>query len=406
MFRVRAISFVLCVMILAGLCLQVSAAEVDCDTVYCFGAEDFSQTDESLAGICITRLPDPATGTAMLGNRVLRSGDILTADQVAQMTFLPLLTQQDTQAQMCYLPIYENRVEQTATMTLSIRGKVDKAPVAEDSAIETYKNLPNQGKLKVSDPEGQTLTYSLIRAPKRGQVEIDSDGMFTYTPKKNKVGVDSFVYTATDPAGNVSRQATVTIQILKPTDSRQYQDTVGSAYRFEAEWLRNTGLFTGETVAGQLCFQPDKTVSRGEFLTMAVKTLDIPLTDTANSTLPADTPQWLRPYLTAAQRSGLLAGLPQPEDLFHPEQPITGAEAALILQNALDLTVGSDALETVSIADDVPDWASPSVTVMSAYQLDMEWNEPLTRAQTAHLLYEATELAVTAPGTAVFRLVD
>ena len=404
MFRVRVVSFLLCLACLAGLCLQVSAAETDCDAVYCFGAEDFAQTDETLAGICITQLPDPATGTAMLGNRILRKGDILTADQVAQMTFLPLLTQQDTQAQLCYLPIYENRVDRAATMTLSIRGKEDKAPVAQDFTIETYKNLPNQAVLKVNDPEGQSMTFSLIRPPKRGQVEIAADGTFTYTPKKNKVGVDSFVYTATDPAGNVSRQATVTIQILKPTDSRLYQDTAGSLYRFEAEWLRNTGLFTGETLAGQLCFQPEKAVSRGEFLTMAVKALDVPLTETANSTLPSDTPQWLRPYMTAAQRSGLLEGLPLQNDQFCPDQAITGAEAALILQNALDLTIGSTALETVSIAEDVPDWATASVTVMSAYQLDMAWNGPLNRAQCAHILYEATELAITAPGTAVFRL--
>ena len=65
------------------------------------------------------------------------------------------------------------------------------------------------------------------------------DGSFIYTPKKNKVGVDSFTYTATDASGKVSREATVTIQILKPTDARQYTDTVGLDCRFEAEWLKN-----------------------------------------------------------------------------------------------------------------------------------------------------------------------
>ena len=45
-----------------------------------------------------------------------------------------------------------------------------------------------------------------------------------------------FTYTATDPAGNVSREATVTVDILKPTDARQYTDTVGQECRFAAEW--------------------------------------------------------------------------------------------------------------------------------------------------------------------------
>ena len=36
------------------------------------------------------------------------------------------------------------------------------------------------------------------------------------------MGVDSFVYTAADPAGKTSREATVTITILKPTEAAQY----------------------------------------------------------------------------------------------------------------------------------------------------------------------------------------
>ncbi len=106
---------------LLGLVGGVMAAEVDCDATYCFTAQDFSQ-QEHLAGICITGLPDPQTGTVMLGSRILRSGDILTAEQIAQMTFSPLRTEEDAQATVSYLPIYENRVDKSATMTIAIRG--------------------------------------------------------------------------------------------------------------------------------------------------------------------------------------------------------------------------------------------------------------------------------------------
>jgi VCBS repeat-containing protein len=43
--------------------------------------------------------------------------------------------------------------------------------------------LPNEGKLKVTDPEGQAMTYTVLRQPKRGTVEIREDGSFVYTPK-------------------------------------------------------------------------------------------------------------------------------------------------------------------------------------------------------------------------------
>lgn len=397
MKTVRILCAALCLLGLVG---GVLAAEVDCDAQYCFTAADFSG-EEEVKGICITQLPDAQTGTVMLGNRVLRKGDILSADQLAQMTFSPLRTTEDTEATVTYLPIYENRVEKSTTMSISIRGKEDKAPVAEDLAIETYKNLPNEGKLKVSDPEGQAMTFTLVRAPKRGEVVIREDGTFTYTPKKNKVGVDSFVYTAADSAGNVSREATVTVQILKPTEPRQYTDTVGMDCRFEAEWLKNTGLFTGERINGENCFFPDKTVSRGDFLAMTVKMLNIPVQQANSDEIPENVPEWLKPYVGAAMRSGLLDGLPATETgSLDVTAPITGTEVAVILQNALDLTVQTG----MEISEEIPVWAADSVAVMSQYGLELGNDSPVTRAQAAEILYQANTLSFTAPGMAVFYL--
>ena len=192
MHKIRFISLALAVCCLLGLGVSAVAPEVDSDAVYCFTGEEFSQEEEAVVGVCIMDLPDPATGTVLLGNRVLRPGDILTAQQLAKLTFQPLRREEDSQAAISYLPIYENRVEKEAVMTIGIRGKDDKAPVAQDFSLETYKNLPNEGKLKASDPEGQSLTFTVVRGPKRGSVEVTADGNFTYTPKKNKVGVDSF----------------------------------------------------------------------------------------------------------------------------------------------------------------------------------------------------------------------
>ena len=376
-----------------------SAAEVESGAVYCFQTEDFSESEE-LVGICITELPDTAAGTVMLGGRVLRPGDILTAEQLEKMTFSPLDTQLDVQAVMSYLPIYENRVEKSTTVAVSIRGKEDKAPVAVDSSLETYKNLPNTGALKVTDPEGKQLAYTVTRQPKRGTLTVAEDGSFVYTPKKNKVGVDSFTYTATDPAGNVSREATVTITVLKPGDAAQYTDTVGSNCRFEAEWLKNTGLFVGETLGGQLCFQEEKPVSQEEFLVMMVKALGIPLEETADYTGNLeDVPQWLRPYLAAALRSGLTAGLPT-EDTQTLGAPISGGAAAVMLQNVLDLSVMTVVDEG---QEDVPQWAAVAVAALQDNGVSVKADETLTRGEAAKLLYQISLLAEEAPGMAMYR---
>ena len=359
--RIITLGLALCLMAPLG----VLAAEVDCDGIYCFGTEDFSEGE--LTGVCITGLPEEALGTVLLGDRQIRPGDILAAEQLEQLTFVPTRREEDASAQIRYLPVFSDGLGTEAEVTISIRGKENLAPAAEDFAAETYKNLPLDGKLKVKDPEGEAMTFTLTRAPKRGQVEIKEDGSFTYTPKKNKVGIDSFVYTATDASGKVSREATVTVTIVKPTDAAQYTDTAGLDCRFAAEWMKNTGIFVGEKLDGNACFSPEKTVTRGQFLAMLVKTLEIP-TESGEAAWAESAPRWLRPYLAAAVRSGFITDLSVEPDY---EAPIGTAEAEAMVRNALDT-----AAETLSPADD----------------------RLLTRAEAAKLLYEAAQLARQIPG--------
>ena len=369
--------------------LPAAAAEVASGEIYCFSPEDFS--DEQLAGICIAGVPE--NGTVRLGDRVVRPGDLLTADQIGKMTFSPHATETDGEATLTYLGVFSDRVEPARELSISVLGRQDQAPVAEDDALETYKNLPNEGRLKAEDPEGQPLTFAVTRQPRRGTLTVAEDGHFVYEPKKNKVGVDSFTYTAQDPAGNVSREATVIITILKPSQAKQYTDTLGESCRFAAEWMKNTGIFTGEQVSGVSRFQPEKAVSRGEFLTMLVSALELEIDQEAVSATE-DAAPWLRPYLTAAMRCGLTAGLPD-GTVAEAEETITGAEAAVMIQNALDLTASA----SVDAGEDVPAWAADAVTTLAAYGMELEAEAPLTRAAAAQTLYRTTKLAQEAPGT-------
>lgn len=393
MFRKQLFCLLLVAACVAGTVGVAFAAEVDCDATYCFTQSDFS--DEELAGICITGLPDAKTGTVMLGTRVLRSGDILTAEQISQMTFVPTQTEADQEAVVTFLPIYEDRVEKSTTMTISIKGKVNQPPVAEDQAMETYKNLANSAPLKATDPEGKTLTYTVTRQPKRGTVEVSAEGAFTYTPKKNKVGTDSFTYTVTDPEGNVSREATVTIRILKPNDSSRYSDT-GS---FEAEWLKNTGLFVGEQVNGKLVFNAETSVSRGEFLAMAVQVLGIPVDESlTTSAYDDEIPAWLQPYVAAALRSGMTSGVSG--TTFGADEPMSALEAAVMLQNAMDLSVSVGAMDSVS--EDIPEWAAMAVAAMNDNGIPISTGN-LTREDAAVLLYRISKLVSSAPGLKMYQ---
>lgn len=375
--------------VLICLPLTAAAAEVDGGDVYCFSSEDFSQGEENLTGIFVTAIP-ANTGSVLLGTRVIRPGDVLTVEQMDALTFSAHATEQNATAQMSFLPVFGNQVRTEMTMSLAIRGKENKPPVAEDTTMETYKNLENTGKLKVSDPEGETMTFSVVRQPKRGTVTVGEDGSFTYTPKKNKVGVDSFTFTATDASGKVSREATVTITILKPTESTQYTDTLGSDCRFTAEWMKNTGIFTGETLGGSQCFSPDRAVTRGEFFTMLVKTLDIPVDPDLTATgYEEGVPEWLVPYLAAASRAGLTAAIPR-QEVFCPEDNISTGEVAALLCAAMDI---EDAVVT-STGENVL-WQEAALNALEKVGYELPPAETVTRGQAAQLLYELSRRSET-----------
>ena len=349
---VRLTAALLCIS-LAGL-----SASADGGTEPVFSGE--------LTGICVTQVPE--TGAVLLGDRVIRGGDVLTTAQVQLLTY----SGGDAEAVMGYLPIDPDGVGTEAEMVFSLRGKKNTAPTAEASRMETYKNLPNEGLLCVSDPEGDAMTFTLVRPPRRGEVVLREDGSFLYTPKKNKVGTDSFTYTATDSAGNVSKEATVTIDILKPTDERQYADTLSSDCRFEAEWLRSTGIFSGETVSGQLCFSPDEAVTRGQFLAMLMQVLDMPVDRSVTETGFLDeNPRWLQPYLAAALRSGIITGYPVEGGVeFQADQPVSADEAAVMVQNAVEFALPTAAME------------EPELLGL----------DPLTRSDAAKALYRISRL--------------
>ncbi len=62
-----------------------------------------------------------------------------------------------------------------------------------------------------SDIDGDSLTASVVSGPANGELTLNADGSFSYTPNANFSGTDSFVYEASD--GGLESQATVTLTI-------------------------------------------------------------------------------------------------------------------------------------------------------------------------------------------------
>ena len=391
--KLAALTLVLLVFASSAQALELRVSSLD---GLALSAEVFSESD-TLEGVYVASVPSQLDAEVSLGARTLRAGDVLDRSMLSQLLVLPA-ENRDASCELVYCPIEGGEVQPSRALELSILTGKNEAPVCRDVKFETYKNIANTGVLSASDPEGDTLTYQLVKEPKRGTVDIAPDGSFTYTPAQNKVGKDVFTYTATDSAGNVSNVANVTVKIVKPTDKAMYQDLAGDTLAYTAMWLKDRGVYTGKRIAGNLCFEPEGTLTRGEFLVMAMKLLGAEPESARLTSGFADeskTPAWMRPYIVSAFKSGMVSGVTSPDGMvFRPSSNLTRAEAAVMLQNILDLPQSQEA---AVFSEDcaVPVWAQASVSALESAGISIPVTtsaENLTRREAAELLYDCWTL--------------
>lgn len=379
---------IVCMIVLGLLCgmLCVPALGATGETLfyqeYCFSEQDF---DEEATGILIRSVPEETVGIFCLGDRHLRPGDVLDEKRLAEIRMIPTC-EKDSVAVMSYSPIYGKNLGEECSLAVKIRSGKNEAPKVEDLELETYKNIANNGKLTASDPEGAAVEFLLAEKPKYGKVELKSDGSFLYIPGKNKVGEDSFTFTAKDEAGNESLPGTVKIKIMKPSHAKTYGDMDGNSGAFEAMWAQEQNLMSGTEIAGNLCFCPDAIVTRGEFLAMVMELTqqDIDESLTASAFLDGEeAAPWLRPYMAQAVRKGIIRGEIREDGLvFRPNDPIKGREAAVILQNILQLPVSVGANDSTE-----PEWSAASVQALQENGFSIVPGENLTRENSICLLY-------------------
>lgn len=276
-----------------------------------------------------------------------------------------------------------------ALTTLASTG-VNSAPVARNIELDTYRGMAVTGSFACLDPEGDQVTYSLEREPRKGVVEVDGDS-FTYTPGEGKKGKDTFTYVAADSAGNVSEPATVTVNIKKQETKITYSDLEGNSACYAATVLAEEGIFVGEQLGGSYLFRPEAPVSRGEFLVMCMKLRGGELLDGIVRTGFYDDeliPMWQKPYVTTALTYDIISGSASSDGriVFSPDRAITFAEAAVMVNNTLGIT-------DVQIEDSqAPAWAAQAVGNLASCDIidgSSSTASTLTRADAAQMLLGA-----------------
>ena len=178
------------------------------------------------------------------------------------------------------------------------------APVARNLELKTYRNVSVGGMLSAFDAEDDVARFEISTFPVKGEIELNEDGSFIYTPAENKKGRDYFGYKAVDSAGNYSQEATVIIKIEKQKTEIAYTDMKGSAGEYAAVELAERGIFVGEKIGTDYCFFPEKNVTKAEFLAMSFLASDEPVVMAVMNS-KNEMPEWLTSYIHTAAILGM-----------------------------------------------------------------------------------------------------
>jgi hypothetical protein len=262
--------------------------------------------------------------------------------------------------------------------------------------VTTQTGISVWGNLKATDPEADTLSYQVISYPQYGTLKIYDGGEFRYTPARSGDCYDSFTFTVRDQWGNYAKPATVKIRVSERMSEIVFADMTDSKSYNAAVAMSAMGIMSGSRLGDDMYFNPNGTVTRAEFVAMAMKALSIKPDSTLTRTYFDDNaaiPTSLVSYVATAARCGIVNGAFDGKALnFRPTDPITVTEAAIIMSNMINLHSDSSVFSEIDGIYTVPVWARDEVGAM--YEAGIfdtgahsDLKSHVTREQAAEYLY-------------------
>jgi VCBS repeat-containing protein len=150
----------------------------------------------------------------------------------------------------------------TANTASLVVNPVNDAPVANDDSAAGNEDTSVTGNVLGNDTDidSGSLTAVLVSGPSNGNLTLNTDGSFTYTPNANWNGTDSFTYKANDGALD-SNVATVTLTVNPVTDLSAVDDS----FTTNEDTALNNNVSTNDstTSGGSLSYSLNLDVSHG-----------------------------------------------------------------------------------------------------------------------------------------------
>lgn len=343
---------------------------------------------ENTTYITVTTLPDAEMGTLIFNGSAVIKGQSVPTEQLGYLKFVPSF--QCKNASFGFTCDGKSFAGAEFGCELVYGEDVNSPPVAKDSDLLTVSGFTCEGKLAISEPNGDDYTINVITYPTDGFISVGKDGIVTYTPKEGFSGKDSMVYTVTDCFGSVSSKATLSIGVDKNESGLKFADMQDDMSHLYAYRMCENDVMVYRYEDGNYYFDPETPVSKIDFLVMmmCVTGEDADIVAVADSAATDDNglSSGLKGYLSAASEKGLI----QLENgRFSPKDSITLRDAAFTVANILSLPEAGS--KTASSETDGKDY-NALYSVVKAGIVDVaEPEKVLTKSDMAEILCKVSD---------------
>ncbi len=365
----------------------------DVDFKQGLGITDFDKIE-------ITSIPLSTEGTLLLAGRRVNKGTVIKRKNIGALVFVPA-SKNVTECKFTFTTedfADGNEIE----FIIKFTEKVNYAPEVNEAVsknVTTQREIPVHSRLSSTDKEGDVVEYIILSYPKSGTIELidKTSGEYIYTPKNEFIGTDGFAYVARDEWGNFSKLSRVEIEVSERMSEVVYADMKKHPQYNAAVILTAMGITDGQIMGEENYFLPNASVSRVEFLSMAMKCAGIRVDTSIKSTYFDDNnaiPAPMIPYVSTAARLGIINGeFTNGKLLFRPNDGITKYEAGLIISKLINIGESAEIYNFTDSAT-VPVWARDEISALCKTGIfDYEDNmingdAKLSRADTVDYLYK------------------
>lgn len=325
--------------------------------------------------ITVKTLPSADDGILYVGSVGAAGGQVISAGSLSSLSFAAA---DDTKPCTATLSLSVNGSGYDMTCRFCLLPALNYTPTVSlapevSLSLETFADLTAVGTLSSYDPDGDQLTYEIVRYASHGRVSLTDKhtGAYTYVPDKGYTGSDAFSYVVRDEYGNYSTSTVVSITVSPRPTQPAFADIENCPAAASILKVSMNGLMNGTTVGGVQYFKPDASVSRVEFLVTAMHAAGITSDDVQTLGAPSfadasEIPEGMAKYVSLAVRRGYVMGKEVDGKLcFKPHESISKAEAAVILSNIIGYAKQTT-VTAFADADALPAWSVKALTSLKS----------------------------------------